>query len=168
MGYCSTLIRCHSSSLVPGGPYNTINNHGRGHCCWNWRQTTHLQSKAWQLSIIRQACHVHLQALQQIRSSLTYEDTSMIGRSVVAALIDYYNSLFTGVSENNLNKLQCTQNCAACIVFNVGRKQLSSQDNLLADKQWLPVCHHVEFKITTQSSSSKLINCNDLPIYPFL
>jgi hypothetical protein len=93
-------------------------------------------------------CHFHLRALQHIRPSLTREVANTIACSVVAARIDYCNSLLAGVSEKNLDKLQRTQNRAARIVCNVGRRQSSSRD-LLAVLHWLPVRQRVEYKLAT-------------------
>ena len=62
--------------------------------------------------------------------------------------ITVYNSLLTGVSAKNLDKLQCTQYRAARIVCNVGRRQSSSRD-LFAVLHWLPVRQRIDYKLAT-------------------
>ena len=71
------------------------------------------------VSEIVKNCHFHLRALQHIRPSLTRE-VNTIACSVVAARIDYCNSILAGVSDKNLDKLHPIQNRTALIVCNVG------------------------------------------------
>jgi len=93
-------------------------------------------------------CNFHLQALRHIRPSVTREVANMIACSLVTSRMDYCNSLLHGVSETNLNKLQRTQNFAARIVCNVGRRDAPSRD-LLVDLHWLPVRRRIEYKMSS-------------------
>ena len=89
-----------------------------------------------------------MRALQHIRPSLTRDVANTIACSVVAARMDYCNSLLTGISDKNLDKLQRVQNRAARIVCNVGRRQSSSRD-LLVKLHWLPVRQRISYKLAT-------------------
>jgi hypothetical protein len=91
------------------------------------------------------SCNYHLQALRHLRQSVTREVANSMACSIINTRLDYCNSLFHGVSEKNISKLQRIQNRAARIVCNVGRRELSSKE-LLIDLHWLPVRYRVEFK----------------------
>ena len=91
------------------------------------------------------SCNYHLQALRHLRQSVTREVANSMACSIINTRLDYCNSLFRGVSEKNISKLQRIRNRAARIVCNVGRRELSSKE-LLIDLHWLPVRCRVEFK----------------------
>jgi len=61
-------------------------------------------------------CDYHLQALRHIRSLVTDEVAKMMACSVIGSRIYNCNSLFYGMTDRTLNKLQCVQNRAARIV----------------------------------------------------
>jgi len=67
------------------------------------------------------SCNYHIRALRHIRPLLTLESTEMVALDIVAAHLDYYNSLLHGTSSDNLRKLQVTQNALARIVFQATR-----------------------------------------------
>ena len=51
--------------------------------------------------------------LRQIRQYLTHDAALMAANALVGSRLDYYNSLFRGLSVANLHKLQCIQNSLA-------------------------------------------------------
>jgi len=55
-------------------------------------------------------CNYHLQALRHIRASVTDEVAKMMACSIIGSRIDYCISLFYGMTDRNLNKLQRVQN----------------------------------------------------------
>ena len=56
------------------------------------------------------AAFYHLRALRHIRSSLTDEMAQTVACAVIQSRLDYCNSLYVGMSESNLAKLQRVQN----------------------------------------------------------
>ena len=58
----------------------------------------------------------HIHALRQIRLSLTEEMANVVACALVQSQVDYANSLYTGMSSVNFDKLQLVQNTLACVV----------------------------------------------------
>jgi len=71
-------------------------------------------------------CNYHLQALRHIRASVTDEVAKMVACSIIDSRIDYCNSLFYGMTDKNLNKLQRVQNRIAIIVCGTGNQHMPS------------------------------------------
>ena len=67
------------------------------------------------VSQIVRSCCFHMRALQQITAYLSLDT---VGVCIVAARLDYCNSLLYGTSNRNLDKLQCIQNLLARTVTN--------------------------------------------------
>jgi len=59
------------------------------------------------------SCNYHIRVLRHIRPLLTLESTKMVALGIVAARLDYCNSLLYGTFSDNLRKLQVTQNALA-------------------------------------------------------
>ena len=55
--------------------------------------------------------YFHIMALRKIRSALDLETANTVACSIVASRIDYCNSLFYGMTVQNLSKLQRSENC---------------------------------------------------------
>ena len=84
-------------------------------------------------------------------SDAQHDVANMIAFFFIGSRIDYCNSLLLGVSEQNLDRLQCVLNEATRTVCNASRHAPSS--DLLHSLHWLPVCRRVEF--STPYSVSK-------------
>jgi len=83
-------------------------------------------------------CDYHLQVLRHIRASVTDEVAKMTARCIIGSQTDYCNSLFYGMTDMNLNKLQRVQNRTARIVCGTGSQHISSAPQL-HHLHWLPV-----------------------------
>jgi len=92
------------------------------------------------------ACNFHLQSLRQLRSSLPRNVAQSVACAIIGTWLDYCNSLYYGMSNNNFQRLQRVQNAAARIVCQAPRRQHHSAD-LLKDLHWLPVRGRVDYKI---------------------
>ena len=57
---------------------------------------------------------------------MTTEVADMLACSIIGSRIDYCNSLFAGMSDKNLHKLQRIQNRAARIVSGASSQHVSS------------------------------------------
>ena len=79
-----------------------------------------------------------IKALRHIRPVLTCDSQSY--------RYDFANSVLTGTSDSNINKLQCVQNCLARVVL---QDNYNSATSLLSEFHWLPVNKRINFKIAT-------------------
>lgn len=59
--------------------------------------------------------------------------------------LGYCNSLFTGITQSSLARLQPVQNSTAMLSTNIGHQ--SHINPVLASLHWLPVKHRINFKI---------------------
>jgi len=84
--------------------------------------------------------------LRQLRSSLPHDVAQSVPSAIIGSRLDYCNSLYYGMSNNNFRRLQRVQNAAARIVCQAPRRQHHSAD-LLKDLHWLPVRCRVDYKI---------------------
>jgi len=98
-----------------------------------------------QVTTTVRACNFHLQSLRQLRSSLP-RDAQSVACVIIGSRLDYCNSLYYGMSNNNFQRLQKVQNTAARIVCQAPRHQHHSAD-LLKDLHWLPMRGRVDYKI---------------------
>ena len=63
----------------------------------------------------------------------------------VSCRLDYCNSLFFGISEGLMNRLQSVQNAATCLV--TGTRRSDHITPVLRQLHWLPVRQSVDFKV---------------------
>ena len=69
-------------------------------------------------------------------------------QSLVISHLDYCNSIFMGMPEKEINRMQKIQNSAACLILN--RSRWSSATSALKDLHWLPIRARIEFKVLLQ------------------
>ena len=101
-------------------------------------------------SHIKKKCQIasyHLQNLKSIRQYLSKKATEILVHGLVNSQLDFCNSLFFGIPQYQLNRLQSIQNRAARIIFNVGYDH--SAEPLLRSLHWLPVRARIEYKLIT-------------------
>ena len=90
-------------------------------------------------------CNHHLRNIAFIRKYLSEDSTKILVVNHVISRLDYCNSLYYGLPNVLLRKLQNIQNRAARLV-----KGLKSRDRItpaLIDLHWLPIRARIEFKI---------------------
>ena len=91
------------------------------------------------------SCGQQLRSLRLVRKSLNQDATKSLIHAFIHSRIDYCNSLYYGLSEKLLSKLQSIQNRAARIVV-----QSSKYDHIspvLNKLHWLPINKRIVFKI---------------------
>ena len=86
----------------------------------------------------------HIRALRHIRKSLTADMANSVACAFVQSRIDYANSLYTGMSSANFNKLQMVQNTLARVVT-LTKKRDHIQPTLKR-LHWLPIRQRVNYK----------------------
>ena len=87
-----------------------------------------------------------LRQLRQAVRSLS-EDAKTLVQAFVSCRLDYCNSLFLGISEGLMNRLQSVQNAAARLV--TGTRRSDHISPVLRQLHWLPVRQRVDFKVAT-------------------
>ena len=97
------------------------------------------------ISNLCQSVNYHLRALTHIRRSLDTHTANMLATSIIGSRVDYCNSLFSGITDHNILRLQRLQNRAAKIVTN--SKGRVSTAPLLRQLHWLPIPNRIDFKI---------------------
>jgi len=90
---------------------------------------------------ITHCCYYHTRPLRHIRLSLTLDTAKNIAASIVGSRLDYCNSVLYGVSQANIDRLQCVQNVLARVVAQV--PSTISSVHIRRDLHWLPVNHHI-------------------------
>ncbi|KAK6191060.1 hypothetical protein SNE40_002808 [Patella caerulea] len=90
-------------------------------------------------------CYCHLKNISSIRHVLTQDSASALARSLILSRLDYCNSLFTGLPQNQLNRFQRIQNITARMVT---RSPYHCHITpVLQALHWLPVSARIDFKV---------------------
>src|SRR6218665_2010713 len=91
------------------------------------------------------SCFYHIRAIRRIISALTKDMSQTIACSLVSSRLAYANSLFVGVPDLEVKRLQRIQNSLARVVLCVPLRTCSSV--LLHQLHWLPVEFRIRFKL---------------------
>ena len=102
------------------------------------------------ISGICKSSFFHIRRLRQVRSSLNRDAAIILANSIIHSRLDYCNSLFYGLPEISIIKLQRVQNSLARVVCKASRSQSHSSD-LLRSLHWLPVAQRIKYKIAVLS-----------------
>src|SRR3989442_1716297 len=90
----------------------------------------------------------HIRQLRQIRPSLDLNSSIQLANALVSSKLDYCNSLFYGLPDTSIKRLQRVQNSLARVIF----PSLKRSDHItpaLAKLHWLPIHNRIKFKIAT-------------------
>ena len=110
-----------------------------------------------QINSLSKSCHFHIRDIRRIRHLLPLSAATALANSLVSSKLDYCNSLYNGISQANLNKIQRIQNTLARVVTNTSKFEHIT--SILKKLHWLP---HV-----FQSSNASITNCAFLHIKRF-
>ena len=97
------------------------------------------------ISKVVAGCFATLRQLRSIRRSLTQMILTGLVVSLVLTRVDYYNSVLTGLSLSQLNKLQAVINAAAHLILSGRRCDYITL--LLMQLHWLHVPERIEYKL---------------------
>jgi len=75
------------------------------------------------------------------------DDAKAVTTALVSSRLDCCNSVLSGTSQSNLNKLQRVQNAVARTVTATSKHEHITP--VLAELHWLPVAARIDFKIAT-------------------
>ena len=100
------------------------------------------------ISNVCQSSFYHIRQLRQIRPCLDLNSTTIIANSLVSTKLDYCNSLYYGLPESSITRLQRVQNSLARVVHpSVKRHHHISP--VLKKLHWLPIHQRIIHKIAT-------------------
>ena len=86
----------------------------------------------------------NLPKLKTIRSVLTTEAANTLAMGTIISHLDYCNSIYSGLPETDLPKLQRGQNIMAKTVL--GKEKFADPTDCLRTLHWLPIKYRVEYK----------------------
>ena len=88
-----------------------------------------------------------IKKLSQIKVFLSEKQLQQLVSSYIFSQLDYCNSLYFGMNNNLLQKLQRIQNCAARLVSKKRIHSGTSLDMVIMNFHWLKVKHRIIYKI---------------------
>jgi len=87
----------------------------------------------------------HLKNISKLRPILTLSDAEKLVHAFISSRLDYCNSLYTGITDKNITKLQYIQNSAARVLRGVRKYDHISP--ILQSLHWLPVSFRINYKV---------------------
>jgi hypothetical protein len=113
------------------------------------------------ISKVCQTSYLHIRQIRKVRHLLDLNSSTLLANSLVSSRLDYCNSLYFGLPNCLLDRLQRVQNSLARAIVPTVRRfdHITPTLNLL---HWLPVRKRIEFKIATLTF--KTLN-NNQPTY---
>ena len=98
-----------------------------------------------QISSVSKSCHFHIRDIRRIRHLLPLSAATALANSLVSSKLDYCNSLYSGISQSNFNKLQRIQNSLARVITNTSKYQHITPT--LKKLHWLPITQRIDYKL---------------------
>lgn len=96
---------------------------------------------------LSQGLFCELRKIARLSPFMSTESMKVLITSNVLSRLDYCNSLFSGLTEESLKKLQRVQNHAARLIFKKRKKDHITP--LLIDLHWLPIKFRIQHKMAT-------------------
>ena len=110
---------------------------------------------------MRFASYAQLKTLSHIKKCFNKKSLEKIIHAYVTTRLDFCNSLYYGINDRILSKLQCLQN--SCARFLVNLHRYAHVTPLLKQLHWLPVKERIVFKILVMTF--KCLHDPDYPSY---
>ena len=115
-----------------------------------------------QINFLSKSCHFHIRDIRRIRHLLPLSAATALANSLFSSKLDYGNSLYTGISQANLNKIQRIQNTLARVVTNTSN--LNTLHQYLLKKITL-ASNQTTHRLQTVFLHIKRFKFNNLPIF---
>ena len=100
------------------------------------------------ISSVCSSSFYHIRRLRQIRSCLDRNSAIILANSLVSSKLDYCNSLFYGLPDHSLHRLQLVQNALARVVVPTVRRSHHVSPTLRS-LHWLPIPQRITYKIAS-------------------
>ena len=98
-----------------------------------------------QINSLSKSCHFHIRDIRRIRHLLPLSAATALANSLVSSKLDYCNSLYNGISQANLNKIQRIQDTLARVVTNTSKFEHITP--ILEKLHWLPIKQRIDYKL---------------------
>ena len=105
------------------------------------------------------------ETIRRIRHLLPLSAATALANSLVSSKLDYCNSLYNGISQANLNKIQRIQNTLARVVTNTSKFEHITP--ILKKLHWLPIKQRIDYKTVPSYNDLhiKRFKFSNLPIF---
>jgi hypothetical protein len=100
-----------------------------------------------QIDKLVKSCFMTIRQLSKVKMFLTQQQLQTLVSSLIFSKLDYCNSLYYGLPEYTLRKLQHVQNCAARLVKKKKIPHNSSMINIFTELHWLRIKHRIIYKV---------------------
>ena len=107
--------------------------------------TCHSVTFTDQINSLSKSCHFHIRDIRRIRHLLPFSAATALAYSLVSSKLDYCNSLYNGISQDNLNKIQRIQNTLARVVTNTSKFEHITP--IFKKLHWLPIKQRIDYKL---------------------
>lgn len=98
-----------------------------------------------QVDAVCKACYMQLHNINRIKKHLDYQTIEKLIHCFISSRLDFCNSLFLGLPDSQLRRLQRIHNAAARILTNTRR--FDHITPVLYELHWLPVEERITFKV---------------------
>ena len=98
-----------------------------------------------QINSVVSTSFFHLRSIAKLKSFLLPKDLETLVHAFISSRLDYCNSLYSGITQSALSRLQLIQNAAARLI--TGTRKIDHISPVLATLHWLPVKYRIQFKI---------------------
>ena len=97
------------------------------------------------MTTVIKSAYYHLKNISRIKRLMSQQDLEKLVHAFMFCRLDYFNSVFTGLTKKSLRKLQLIQNAAARVLTNT--KRVDHISPVLNSLHWLPVGQRIDFKV---------------------
>ncbi len=98
-----------------------------------------------QIGLVVKSSFHQLQLLAKVKPYLSFKDLERVIHAFISSRLDYCNSLYVGLDQYSLCRLQLVQNAAACLL--TGTEEGDHIMPVLASLNWLPIHFRIHFKV---------------------
>ena len=98
-----------------------------------------------QINSVVKASFYQLKVLAKVKPFLSPRDLEKVTHAFVTSRLDYCNSLYVGMGQAQISRLQLVQNAAARLLTGTRKREHISP--VLASLHWLPVPYRIDYKL---------------------
>lgn len=98
-----------------------------------------------QISSVVKTSFFQLRLLGKVKLYLPQSQLEKVVHALITNRLDYCNSLYYGLDQSSIHRLQLVQNAAARLL--TGKKRFDHITPVLSSLHWLPVAFRIQFKI---------------------